>query len=112
MSSSQVPLVYDSRYRKKSKFLSFGLKIAGADIKLQRQRGGLLIVYRGTGYGPIGCPDNAELGPCKGTLLTYILTCSLRDEMIQFVIDHLNKLPKESHDTDFSRVKPWYLDGQ
>ncbi|KAL0581931.1 rRNA-binding ribosome biosynthesis protein utp25 [Marasmius crinis-equi] len=29
----------------------------------------------------------------------------------QFVLEHLNKLPKDSHDTDFSRVKPWYLDG-
>ncbi|TFY69144.1 hypothetical protein EVG20_g3278 [Dentipellis fragilis] len=28
-----------------------------------------------------------------------------------FVMSHLNQLPKESHDTDFSRVKPWYLDG-
>lgn len=24
----------------------------------------------------------------------------------------MNKLPKESRDTDFSRIKPWYLDGQ
>ncbi|KAJ3783528.1 digestive organ expansion factor [Lentinula aff. detonsa] len=30
---------------------------------------------------------------------------------VKFVLDHLNKLPKESHDTDFSRTKPWYLDG-
>lgn len=30
----------------------------------------------------------------------------------QFVFSHLNKLPKESHETDFSRIKPWYLDGQ
>ncbi|KAJ8495494.1 hypothetical protein ONZ45_g12828 [Pleurotus djamor] len=29
---------------------------------------------------------------------------------VQFVFSNLNKLPKESHDTDFSRVKPWYLD--
>ncbi|KAF5381179.1 hypothetical protein D9757_009403 [Collybiopsis confluens] len=35
-----------------------------------------------------GCIDDAELGP-----------------------HHLNKIPKESHDTDFSRTKPWYLDG-
>lgn len=26
-------------------------------------------------------------------------------------MSHLNKLPKESHNTDFSRIKPWYLDG-
>ncbi|KAE9403904.1 digestive organ expansion factor, partial [Gymnopus androsaceus JB14] len=32
-------------------------------------------------------------------------------EHVKFVLDHLNKLPKESHDTDFSRAKPWYLDG-
>jgi protoheme ferro-lyase len=30
----------------------------------------------------------------------------------QFVFSHLNKLPKESHNSDFSRIKPWYLDGQ
>ncbi|KAF9073662.1 digestive organ expansion factor [Rhodocollybia butyracea] len=30
---------------------------------------------------------------------------------VKFVLDHLNKIPKESHDTDFSRTKPWYLDG-
>ncbi|KAH0827979.1 digestive organ expansion factor [Lanmaoa asiatica] len=28
-----------------------------------------------------------------------------------FVLSHLNGLPKESHDVDFSRIKPWYLDG-
>ncbi|EPQ56900.1 DUF1253-domain-containing protein [Gloeophyllum trabeum ATCC 11539] len=32
-------------------------------------------------------------------------------EHVQFVLSHLNKLPKESHDADFSRIKPWYLDG-
>ncbi|OCH93789.1 digestive organ expansion factor [Obba rivulosa] len=30
---------------------------------------------------------------------------------IQFVFSRLNQLPKESHDVDFSRIKPWYLDG-
>ncbi|KAK1222041.1 rRNA-binding ribosome biosynthesis protein utp25 [Marasmius sp. AFHP31] len=30
---------------------------------------------------------------------------------VKFVLDHLNKMPKDSHDTDFSRVKPWFLDG-
>ncbi|KAF8134540.1 digestive organ expansion factor [Boletus edulis] len=32
-------------------------------------------------------------------------------EHVQFVLSHLNKMPKESHDADFSRIKPWYLDG-
>jgi len=32
-------------------------------------------------------------------------------EHVQFVFSNLNKLPKESHNTDFSRIKPWYLDG-
>ncbi|KAH9484760.1 U3 small nucleolar RNA-associated protein 25 [Psilocybe cubensis] len=32
-------------------------------------------------------------------------------EHVKFVMNHINKLPKESHDTDFSRIKPWYLDG-
>ncbi|KAH7888881.1 DUF1253-domain-containing protein [Phlebopus sp. FC_14] len=30
---------------------------------------------------------------------------------VQFVLSNMNKLPKESHDADFSRIKPWYLDG-
>ncbi|KAF5328624.1 hypothetical protein D9619_011630 [Psilocybe cf. subviscida] len=30
---------------------------------------------------------------------------------VKFVMSYMNKLPKESHDTDFSRIKPWYLDG-
>ncbi|ETW80476.1 hypothetical protein HETIRDRAFT_434572 [Heterobasidion irregulare TC 32-1] len=32
-------------------------------------------------------------------------------EHVEFVLSHMNKLPKDSHDTDFSRIKPWYLDG-
>ncbi|KAI0032904.1 digestive organ expansion factor [Vararia minispora EC-137] len=31
--------------------------------------------------------------------------------LLQFILSHLNELPKESHNTDFSRIKPWYLDG-
>ncbi|KAM0748711.1 DUF1253-domain-containing protein [Meredithblackwellia eburnea MCA 4105] len=31
---------------------------------------------------------------------------------VQFVMDRLNKLPTEAHGCDFSRVKPWYLDGK
>ncbi|KAG6884055.1 hypothetical protein C0993_001818 [Termitomyces sp. T159_Od127] len=30
---------------------------------------------------------------------------------VKFVLSHINKLPKESHDTDFSRLRPWYLEG-
>ena len=30
---------------------------------------------------------------------------------MKFVFNHLNQMPKESHDVDFSRIKPWYLDG-
>ncbi|KAI0916433.1 hypothetical protein AcV5_006869 [Taiwanofungus camphoratus] len=33
-------------------------------------------------------------------------------EHVQFVLSRLNQLPKESHDVDFSRIKPWYLDGR
>ncbi|KAI0730279.1 digestive organ expansion factor [Fomitopsis betulina] len=32
-------------------------------------------------------------------------------EHVQFVFSRLNQMPKESHDVDFSRIKPWYLDG-
>ncbi|KAG6840475.1 hypothetical protein C0991_006458 [Blastosporella zonata] len=30
---------------------------------------------------------------------------------VKFIMSHLNELPKESRDTDFSRIKPWYLEG-
>ncbi|KAH8977772.1 digestive organ expansion factor [Lactarius hatsudake] len=33
-------------------------------------------------------------------------------EHTQFVFTHLNQLPKESHDADISRIKPWHLDGR
>ncbi|GAA5868766.1 hypothetical protein JCM3774_003883 [Rhodotorula dairenensis] len=33
-------------------------------------------------------------------------------EHVQFVMDLLNKMPEEDHGCDFSRVKPWYLDGK
>lgn len=36
----------------------------------------------------------------------------IKNVIYQFVLSHINKLPKESHDTDFSRIKSWYLDGQ
>ncbi|KAJ6498953.1 digestive organ expansion factor [Mycena sanguinolenta] len=32
-------------------------------------------------------------------------------EHVKFVLSHMNKLPKDSHNADFSRIKPWYLDG-
>lgn len=32
--------------------------------------------------------------------------------LTQFVLERLNAIPKQAHDTDFSRVKPWYLDDQ
>lgn len=32
--------------------------------------------------------------------------------MPQFVMKYLNMMPKEAHDADFARIKPWYLDGQ
>ncbi|KIY53624.1 DUF1253-domain-containing protein [Fistulina hepatica ATCC 64428] len=30
---------------------------------------------------------------------------------LKFIISHLNEMPKDDHDVDFSRIKPWYLDG-
>lgn len=31
-------------------------------------------------------------------------------EHLEFVLQRLNKIPKEAHDADFSRIKQWYLD--
>ncbi|KAG0139409.1 hypothetical protein CROQUDRAFT_101571 [Cronartium quercuum f. sp. fusiforme G11] len=31
-------------------------------------------------------------------------------EHVDFIFDHLNQIPTKPRDTDFSRVKPWYLD--
>ena len=33
-------------------------------------------------------------------------------EHVEFVMEKINKIPKEAHDADFSRIKQWYLDGQ
>lgn len=32
-------------------------------------------------------------------------------EHVRFVLDRLSHIPSQARDTDFSRVKPWYLDG-
>ena len=33
-------------------------------------------------------------------------------EHVQFVLDHTNRMPATTHpDTDFSRVRPYFLDG-
>ncbi|GAA5800540.1 hypothetical protein HPULCUR_005975 [Helicostylum pulchrum] len=33
-------------------------------------------------------------------------------EHIEHIFDHLNLIPKDSHDCDISRIKSWYLDGK
>ncbi|KAF8323895.1 digestive organ expansion factor [Clavulina sp. PMI_390] len=33
-------------------------------------------------------------------------------EHVQFIFQRMNKIPKDSHGADFSRIKPWYLDEQ
>ncbi|GJJ06203.1 hypothetical protein Clacol_000392 [Clathrus columnatus] len=38
------------------------------------------------------------------------LTMQNWDHVI-FILERLNQVPKEAHDADFSRIKPWYLDG-
>jgi UTP25, NTP hydrolase-like domain len=43
------------------------------------------------------------------TFATRLAVCL---SILQFVLGRLNQLPKESHDADFSRIKPWYLDSQ
>jgi U3 small nucleolar RNA-associated protein 25 len=46
---------------------------------------------------------------CHASILVFYYS---HFSLWQFVMNHMNKLPKESRDTDFSRIKPWYLDGQ
>ena len=31
---------------------------------------------------------------------------------VQYVFSNLNQMPKDSHDADFSRIRPWVLDGK
>jgi hypothetical protein len=81
--------------------------------KLSPQELRLPLLYRGHDSGPDGCIDHAELGPRSGKrklpLPAEEVMTHKRD---QFVFSSLNQIPKESHDADFSRIKPWYLDGQ
>lgn len=41
----------------------------------------------------------------------YLLTAPPLTPSSQFVLERLNHLPATDHGIDFSRVKPWYLDG-
>ena len=31
---------------------------------------------------------------------------------VKFVLEHLNQMPKDARDADFSRIRNWCLDGQ
>lgn len=110
-----------------------GIKITRKSMKLFSEFYGADIILA----SPLGLRMAIEKEKCASSLMTviYCLNCFFRsddflssieimvvDQMdalamqnwdhVQFVFSHLNKIPKASHDADFSRIKPWYLDGQ
>lgn len=53
-----------------------------------------------------------KIGTMSRCAYTLLLASPYLTKILQFVLSHMNGFPKESRDADFSRIKPWYLDGQ
>ncbi|KAI0786769.1 digestive organ expansion factor [Abortiporus biennis] len=92
-----------------------GIKLTRKSVKLFSEFYGCDIIFA----SPLGLrmsiqkEKNADfLSSIEMLIVDQVDALTMQNwEHVQFVMSHLNQLPKESHDVDFSRIKPWYLDG-
>ncbi|KNZ53675.1 hypothetical protein VP01_3169g2 [Puccinia sorghi] len=82
-------------------------------LNVQPQGCGFLVFNRNFYRRSDGCNPDAKLGSLgsKLSILHMMKQHWKTDEKkSKFVFERLNQIPKKPRDTDFSRVKPWYLD--
>ncbi|KAK0225581.1 digestive organ expansion factor [Armillaria fumosa] len=92
-----------------------GIKLTRKTIKLFAEFYGCDIIMA----SPLGLRQSIEkeknadyLSSIEMVIVDQLDALTMQNwEHVKFVLSNLNALPKESHDTDFSRVRPWYLDG-
>ncbi|KAJ3826010.1 digestive organ expansion factor [Lentinula raphanica] len=92
-----------------------GIKLTRKSVKLFTEFYGCDIIIA----SPLGLRQSIQkeknadyLSSIEVLLMDQLEALTMQNwDHVKFVLDHLNKIPKESHDTDFSRTKPWYLDG-